>query len=159
MGVPQKRERVFFVAQRNGLNFEPLKLSFNLRPIPYAEIEDVDDNTENIRKSEISLWPYIEKGDKDLRAACIKARGTRSFFSALFVHADTIPYTITASGGGQPIVFSKKRYLNSNEHILAGSFPSDYDFGREKPKYVIGMSVPPVMTAHVAYQIYLQWLK
>lgn len=27
------------------------------------------------------------------------------------------------------------------------------------PKYLIGMSVPPVMTAQVAHQIYLQWFK
>ena len=28
-----------------------------------------------------------------------------------------------------------------------------------EPQYFIGMSVPPVMTAQIAHQVYLQWLK
>ena len=42
---------------------------------------------------------------------------------------------------------------------ITGSFPLDFDFLDNYPKYLIGMSVPPVMTAQVANQIYLQWLK
>jgi len=34
----------------------------------------------------------------------------------------------------------------------------DYNFKNIKPKYLIGMSVPPVMTAQIANQIKLQWL-
>ena len=30
---------------------------------------------------------------------------------------------------------------------------------QESPQYVCGMSVPPVMMAHVADAIYTQWLK
>lgn len=42
---------------------------------------------------------------------------------------------------------------------LIGSYPLDYnhlDFNN--PQYLIGMSVPPVMTAQIANQIYKQWL-
>ena len=36
MGVPQKRERVFFICQRNDLKFIPLKLAFDEKPIQYS---------------------------------------------------------------------------------------------------------------------------
>lgn len=38
------------------------------------------------------------------------------------------------------------------------SFPTDYDFGNQKPHYVCVMSVPPIMMAQVASRIYEQWL-
>jgi DNA (cytosine-5)-methyltransferase 1 len=41
---------------------------------------------------------------------------------------------------------------------LIGTYPLDYDFQDVEPKYLIGMSVPPVMTAQIANQIKIQWL-
>ena len=40
MGVPQKRERVFFICQRNDLNFKPLKLAFDEKPILFGELDE-----------------------------------------------------------------------------------------------------------------------
>jgi DNA (cytosine-5)-methyltransferase 1 len=42
--------------------------------------------------------------------------------------------------------------------MLGGTYPTDYEFKGNKPQYLIGMSVPPVMTAQIATQIYQQWL-
>ena len=50
------------------------------------------------------------------------------------------------------------RPLNKNEYCLIGSYPLDYNFLKLKPHYLIGMSVPPVMTAQIANEIYIQWL-
>lgn len=53
---------------------------------------------------------------------------------------------------------SKPRHLHVEEYQLAGTYPLDYNFlGAKNPVYLIGMSVPPVMTAQVAHQVYLQW--
>ncbi len=41
----------------------------------------------------------------------------------------------------------------------AGSYPADYDFKTNKVVYLVGMSVPPVMTANIAEQIYTQWIR
>lgn len=46
-----------------------------------------------------------------------------------------------------------------NEVKLIGSYPLDYDFQDIAPNYLVGMSVPPVMTAQISHQIYLQWFK
>lgn len=42
--------------------------------------------------------------------------------------------------------------------IKVSSFPQDYDFGTQKPEYICGMSVPPIMIAQIATQVYEQWL-
>lgn len=49
------------------------------------------------------------------------------------------------------------RHLYKSEFSAIGSFPEDYDFLDQKYGYIIGMSVPPVMTAQVANQIRKQW--
>lgn len=39
------------------------------------------------------------------------------------------------------------------------TFPQDYNFMDQDPKYICGMSVPPVMMAQIASSVYEQWLK
>jgi DNA (cytosine-5)-methyltransferase 1 len=48
-------------------------------------------------------------------------------------------------------------YLTDNEYKIIGTFPLDYNFKTIEPKYLIGMSVPPVMTAQIASKIAYQW--
>lgn len=38
------------------------------------------------------------------------------------------------------------------------TFPQDYHFLNQSPHYICGMSVPPVMMAHVASRIWKYWL-
>ena len=42
--------------------------------------------------------------------------------------------------------------------VFSCFFPQDYDFGTQKPEYICGMSVPPIMIAQIATQVYEQWL-
>ena len=51
-----------------------------------------------------------------------------------------------------------ERTLFDDETKMAGSYPLDYDFKGNKVPYLVGMSVPPVMTAQIATEIYNQWL-
>ena len=55
-------------------------------------------------------------------------------------------------------LFDEPRYTTDFEAKCIGSYPQDYDFCGNKPEYLIGMSVPPVMTAQIATRIYEQWL-
>ena len=51
------------------------------------------------------------------------------------------------------------RRLNYEEEKMIGTFPQDYDFMHIMPRYLIGMSVPPVMMAQVAHQVYEQLIE
>ena len=67
-----------------------------------------------------------------------------------FGHRRLAILDLTASGQ-QPMVSNSKRYvITFNGEI--------YNFKEINPKYLIGMSVPPVMTAQIANQIWIQWL-
>jgi len=48
--------------------------------------------------------------------------------------------------------------LSKQEFCKIGTYPLDYHFEPSNFGYLIGMSVPPVMTAQIATRIYEQWL-
>ena len=161
MGVPQKRERVFFICQKNDLNFKNLELSFNEKPILFKEVKEVKCKSPecfSFPDSEKIRLKYIEFGDKDLSNADKRYRKKvtgRAFFNQNLIYDTDVANTI--AGNDKNFSFSEKRRLSFNELKLIGSYPLDYNFKNIDPKYLIGMSVPPVMTAQIAHQIYLQW--
>jgi len=155
MGVPQKRERVFFICQRKDLNLPKLKLEFSEESIPFSEI--------SCDSKEFEISEYREKWIKTEKGKCFENR-----FSTLKINEKEVLPTITASqrksfytGFLHP---KQCRKLNDKEFMLGGSYPLDYDFllhntnNENFVAYLIGMSVPPVMTAQIANQIKIQWL-
>jgi DNA (cytosine-5)-methyltransferase 1 len=171
MGVPQKRERVFFIALRKDLskNFLEQKDMFTIKPninldfkeneIPFNELFET--NVE----SECKMYPSIKKhwmntsiGNPFSNSYFIET-GKRGWFNYEKVDPSKVLNTITAhtEGGGQ-YHHLECRGLSRGELIKAGSFPSDYNFLDLNAKYIIGMSVPPLMIAKIANEIYNQWL-
>lgn len=159
MGVPQKRERVFFICQRNDLNFKPLKLVFNENSITFKEfglneVGDLitSDYTLGLLKNKITNTGLLQTYKKSLNGALGNVG-----FTYVCLENQT-PLTITGNEQ-KPIHFNLKNYITNNAIKLIGSYPLDYNFKNIEPKYLIGMSVPPVMTAQIATEIYLQWFK
>ena len=157
MGVPQKRERVFFICQRNDLNYPELKLRFDEKPILFKDIIDLNDNQNTISETEYYLWTKKIIGDKDFGQINVRLGNKQNRFTTKLTYINDTPLTITA--GDNTILFDIPRNYNKNEACQIGTYPLDYNFKKIEPKYLIGMSVPPVMTAQIAHQIYLQWLK
>lgn len=154
MGVPQKRERVFFICQRNDMGFKPLKLEFNEKAITFGEYKGKDKN-ETKRESYRTLWSKCKQGKT---FASVHEKGT--YFGEYKCSDKKTPNTIIANQSGSYLWHStEKRPLNKSEICQTGTYPIDFDFQNIEPKYLIGMSVPPVMTAQIAHQIYLQWFK
>ncbi len=58
---------------------------------------------------------------------------------------------------GGPPFFGGGLLLSDRDYINIQTFPQDYDFMGESVQYVCGMSVPPVMMAHIAGEIERQW--
>jgi DNA (cytosine-5)-methyltransferase 1 len=167
MGVPQKRERVFFIALRKDLaapflvqkdmfTVAPeLILEFNEQPILFEDVYHNYTDRELIG-SVLNVYNEAKEGETDLRYAAERLKGKQDFFGYKLTYKKSIPLTIL--GNDNVIVFGEKRYRNFDEICECGSYPKDYDFKGNKPEYLIGMSVPPVMTAQITKQVYEQWL-
>jgi DNA (cytosine-5)-methyltransferase 1 len=156
MGVPQKRERVFFVCKRKDLNFKDLKLLFNTKIVTSGEIIDDSDKSDTITADQKKWWKLANPGD-----AFSKKHPKGHWFNAFKINRNFPINTIAAAAGNAGYYHDRyPRKLNTKEYCLAGSYPMDYVFNPKiKPVYMIGMSVPPLMTYGVANQIYNQWFK
>lgn len=155
MGVPQRRERVFFIGHKKEYHLPKLVLDFDEPAIPMSECTDYEGP--NITSDVLSmLWNNRKKGDNGLNGACKRLRGKDSFFNYVFAYQDKVCPTLPAVD--VILHFDKAKYLSEREKCLISSFPLDYKFCGRPPEFYMGMSVPPVMTAQVAYQIYKQWL-
>lgn len=167
MGVPQNRERVFFICFRKDLArpfleniglFErnvKFNLEFNERPILFQEIKT--NYTDRELKGEIlNLWNKRKKGDTDL--ACVNEREfkKRKYFNYMLLYNDKTAYTLTAKDFC--VLFDEPRFRNKTEVILCSSFPLDYNFLNQQPHYICGMSVPPLMIAKISNEVYKQFL-
>ncbi len=156
MGVPQTRRRVFFMCRRKDLNLPPIKLEFAGETIAYKEIAKLASSELGKLLSEAyAKWWKATPAGKSLAFAHPKG----SFFNTVKVHPNRVIPTITATSGAK---ITHHLYPNevSNEILcLGGSFPRDYDFDGLDPKYLIGMSVPPVMIASIAQEVVKQWFK
>ena len=168
MGVPQRRERVFFVALRDDLVecvprqcslfdvIPVLNLTFNEAPIMFSEVMDGkgrEIESEEMRKR----WEARQYGDDDFGDVTTRLYGRRLTFNTQFAYADRVCNCLTGKEDST-VLFDQPRYLSQSEVCNIASFPADYNFGGNKPHYIAGMSVPPVMMAQVASAIWEQWL-
>ena len=167
MGVPQRRERVFFIAMRKDLAtpflyqedmftvVPKLDLFFDEEEINFVTIKDEQGRelSDNMKK----VWERRKIGDADMRAAYFRDFGKEKYFSQNFIYSNQVSKTIT-SHEDSLVLFDVPKYTSINEVCKIGTYPLDYNFGKLKPHYLIGMSVPPVMTAQIAKQVYEQWL-
>jgi DNA (cytosine-5)-methyltransferase 1 len=155
MGVPQKRERVFFICQRNDLNYPTLKLQFSEQGIKFLEFDTGNAEGKPITKKALELWSKCKPGNQ---FSSVEPKG--NWFNASKIDPNQVQNTITAgeAPGSMMGHWKYPRELNKIELCCIGTYPQDYIFKNFNPKYLIGMSVPPVMTAQIATEIYNQWL-
>lgn len=169
MGVPQKRERVFFICLRKDLATQflhmkdmftevpKITMEFNEKEIVYSKIKTTGKIERPLSPAYRTAWDNRQKGDLDM--SCTMRRvfnRPNSFFNYNYIYDEKVLNTITA--GDKNVVFNEPRYLSKKETCSGGTYPNDYNFLSLKPEYLIGMSVPPVMTAQIASNIYEQWL-
>lgn len=152
MGVPQARERVFFISRRRDLSLPKMKMEFKNQPITFG---DVEKNIKQVLGKPIS--PSVRKyffqtpAGKSLSYAHPKG----SFFNYSKLHRDRVCPTVTASEAN--LMHYKEPYYLSDQAVIAiQSFPQDYDFQDQSAKYVCGMSVPPLMMKSVASEVIKQ---
>jgi len=169
MGVPQRRERVFFIALRKDLCNQfleqkdmftiipKIQLDFNDKEIQFKEIF-IDKLDRKLSTKQLILWENRIFGDIDFSKSSERiGENPNAHFNYKYLYMDKVANTIT--GSDNCVLFDYPRFRNFDELCECGTYPKDYDFRKNKPEYLIGMSVPPVMTARIADEIYEQWLK
>ena len=157
MGLPQSRQRVFFIGVRKDLidKAPELDFIFNYKKIPLKEIYS-NYTDQPITKKTLYLWENRLPADKGLDNIHYRFFGKKNYFNFRLVKKDDVVKTISSMS--THILMDEPRFLNKTELLRASSFPNDYNFKNIKPVYVMGMSVPPIMTANIADIIIKKYL-
>lgn len=151
MGVPQKRERVFFIGHKKEFDLPRLALRFDEKAVTFGEVKEVGLNV-GINGQRDRLWEMCTQGSSFATVS------DGANFSSIRLSDQHVCNTITANQCEGFFHSTEKRKISDNECKMIGTYPMDFNFKDLRPMYLIGMSVPPVMTAQIAHQIWLQWL-
>lgn len=165
MGVPQMRERIFFIALRRDLvasvpnvGGRPLlDLTFDGEDITYGMIADYEGRLLDTSTKKFHYWCLKRWGDIDFSQIREREGKGRGWYTHQFIYAHKVPYTITTRVNSTLCLYDQPRRLSDTELLKISSWPRDYDFCGRRPDYVLGMSVPPLMIYGIASRILEQW--
>ena len=153
MGVPQRRERTFFIARRKDLKLPKIDLKFNEKPITAKEafgglVCKGKDQSFSVMKK------YYDKTKPGKSFSSVHPKG--SLFNCIKLSSGEPLPTLTT----KPVFYhwESMRLLSDLEYSRCFSFPDDYKTLDVEKRYVVGMSVPPFMMQRVANQVRIQWL-
>lgn len=134
MGVPQVRERVFFIGHRKEYKLPKLVLNFKEEPIYFADF--IEEGGTPISPSNKVLWDKRQKSDNRLADINIRENNSDSLFSISIAHKERVLKTICASGQ-RPIHYDYPTYLTDTEMLKGSSFPLDYNWGGARRDYTV----------------------
>ena len=157
MGVPQSRQRCFFIARRIDSGISAVKLAFDEKPIPFGDVRT--EHGVPLKKGEKvkRYLKYIRPTDRSLRDTLAREIGADILFNAKVSQDQYVAEALTAQC--LTIRGCDRLQYSDGDTINVQTFPQDYDFCGQRVRYICGMSVPPVMMAQVATQVYEQMLK
>lgn len=157
MGVPQRRERVFFICRRKDLGFSKLRLGFHEKSICSREaIEGClpDKIKEKIAPRFEQYWKIAKPGQTIGQAAGVEGK----WFGYRKINPNLPCFTLASAAKDKMYHWEEWRALYTSEWARISSFPTDYKFKSESlGKYQMGMSVPPLMIHKISQQIAKQW--
>lgn len=165
-GVPQIRERLFFVGTKEAKADLVLELKGKMMSQREAclglILDDLDLESAKIKDGSEAraLWMRTKMGQ-----SLAKVHSKGSFFGHKKNHPNRPVNTLTGDAhthlhGFEPRSFTWKEFLR------LGSFPDDFNLceprrarWNKKAAYLVGMSVPPFMIRDLSRAIYDQWLQ
>ena len=158
MGVPQKRERVFFIAHRKDLKYPKLVMDFHSKPVNFGEVREPYGKATAEDSLAAKLLKYRIPSDRSLADINARVRRKKDSGFTSRINADCEPAS-TVVANGCCYRLCDAMLMTDRDYINCQTFPQDYDFMDQSVQYICGMSVPPVMMARISEQVYRQWLK
>jgi DNA (cytosine-5)-methyltransferase 1 len=157
MGVPQKRERLFFIAARMDQPFPLLKLEFNEQPVLYGDVRSGEGKPLNTEKETYRRWRRKRPSDLSMGDITEREKGKPSDFNTIILKDQKVANTLASSSWF--LRSDEPCRISDMDSIRIQTFPADYDFMDADVSYVCGMSVPPLMMQRIAEQVSLQWFE
>lgn len=155
MGLPQRRGRVFFIANRIGVS--ALSLKFNEKQISIKEaITDIYGEVGKDMSHSVNYkyWAATKPGNP-LSSAHPKG----SLFNSKKLDPNRSAPTIVSGSTEFLYRWDKMATLSTRQLQRLQSFPEDYKADNALLRYQIGMSVPPLMMHKISREVYRQWFK
>ncbi len=151
MGVPQARERVFFIARRKDLHLPQIKMEFHEKPIVFGKVR----SEHGIQKDTLyqRLLKKRKPTDRQISDIYMREHGKNIGFTNMIVHDNEVSNTISTADIYR---YCDGFQFSHQDTVNVSTFPQDYDFMGKTPTFFCGMSVPPVMMAHIAHEVATQ---
>lgn len=157
MGVPQARERVFFIGHKAEYKLPRLTLDFHEPYIYFGEFMEHDAVTPRLSAFQQGLWERRIPSDMSFGDIIMRLQGRYSMCNSKIYHSDRVVGTLAA--GTSYAVYDYPRQMTEREIMLAGTFPLDYKYKTLSDlRFLVGMAVPPVMMAQISYEVWRQWI-
>lgn len=154
MGLPQRRERVFFISIRKDIieklnGYPPLDMNFYEKRVTFEEATRSFWSEPRIKLTETGQkwWPLCKEGES------FSTVTGGSLFNWIKVARNKPTPTLPASHSVifHPVIPGQ---LNENEYKVCGGYPLDYKVTNGVDvKYLVGMSVPPLMISKISEKI------
>lgn len=162
-GVPQYRERIFFVCRRNDMGYPRLAFAPNQSHVSAIEatsdlgcLTDAE-RTMTAPSGVDHLWWHKTRPGESYEDAVLRETGKGSLWNHKRLAGNAPSNTLSANYSTFKH-WSERRILSLREWIRLGTFPDDYRFKSDRiGPYLIGMSVPPKMTEALARAVCSQW--
>ena len=130
-------------------------MDFKEEEIVYGEFADNDGPS--LSPGLLKYYENRKYGDTFMADAASRMTGKRKAFSQMYMYMDHVSPTLTAHTDSL-IPYHKPKFTSKHEACCIASFPQDYEFGNNRYHELCGRSVPPVMMANIASNVYDQWL-
>ena len=127
-----------------------LNLQFNEPEILFKDVWTGKKGRHFTEKS-YDYWNRTQPGQNFSEAA------NGSWFNHCRLSNDRVIPTLTTETAAKYHLPDFPECIDEDTIVLASSFPLDYNYVTNKISYITGMSVPPVMMANIATEIYNQW--
>ena len=166
LGVPQKRQRIFFFATRREIHIptadifgEEPKIDLNIKK-KHITLGDIDKDNKGKEPTAfvLKLLRHYQDGDTSLGDIRQRLEGKSTGFQTYIVKDNNVCNTLRAGSNDFIQIEHNNKNLSDYELLQIGSWAKDYNFLNQNVSYVLGMSVPPLAMYRISKEIEKQWL-